>query len=201
MCKWQSGMQGKENYVWFMHSHHFEKQLMLKSRSTCTYEKRIQHLKAYLFRNVFILKHENFKWQKTSNPRKEWLNLFVVYTLTCWFPYKHIKYRANPPHQDDLYITGNCGLWHKYIFSISVPCNKYSVIKTSYTMNTENYLATKLIPHYRQCLWYEHHCTYSCFIFHYFISTTLFYWICWTLFGVGSIVILIVHEIILAFLY
>jgi hypothetical protein len=63
-------------------------------------------------------------------------------------------YTAKPQHQDDLYVTENCGLWYKviYIFSISVPCNKYSVIKTSYIMNTQNDPATKLILRYRQCL-------------------------------------------------
>jgi hypothetical protein len=54
-------MGRKENCVWFMPSHPFGKQLMQKSKNTCIYENRIQHLKAYLFRNVFIRKLENLK--------------------------------------------------------------------------------------------------------------------------------------------
>jgi hypothetical protein len=54
-----------------MQSHPFGKQLMQKSRNTCTHEKRIQHLNAYLFKNIFILKLENLNGRKHQNPGKE----------------------------------------------------------------------------------------------------------------------------------
>lgn len=34
------------------------------------------------------------------------------------------KYTTNHPHQDNLYTNKNSGLWHKAIFSISLPSKK-----------------------------------------------------------------------------